>query len=258
MITTETSMRVWVALSLMMLLTSSPEARADWQEIQRRGVLRVVTDIDPSTAFENEVMESFVELHGLKLQMLQNRPFAERIPLVLSGEADLAMSLFDTPERRELVDFSVEVLPSVYTMATCGPQPPIADVEELRTRRVGMMAGSIMEQTARRLGVPDANIAGYPDVRAVIEALCGGQLTAALIAMPDIASFRHLFPGLRYGAPMGEVTSAAWAIRKGSPELRAKVDEYLTNIRRSGAWSRLLVKHFGAEALAVLGRAGVK
>ena len=246
---------VLVALGLSSLMVcAATDAVADWEQIRQRGTLRVITDEDLSMAFDNELIEGFVKLHGLKLEMLRNHALAERIPLVTSGQADVAMALFITPEREKLVDFTVEVLPTVYTMATCRPGKPVDTIEGLRTRRVGLMKGSIMEQTALRAGVPAENVVGLPEIKVVIEALCTGRVAVALVAMPDLAAYRARFPGLEYGAPMDRVMSAGWAVAKENPRLRAALDDYLTAIRRSGRWNQVVVKHFGPQALAVLAR----
>jgi ABC-type amino acid transport substrate-binding protein len=44
-------------------------------------------------------------------------------------------------------------------------------------------------------------------------------------------------------------------VRKGEPELKQALDEYLVGMRKAGTWSRLVVQYFGDRALSVLGRA---
>jgi membrane-bound lytic murein transglycosylase MltF len=44
----------------------------------------------------------------------------------------------------------------------------------------------------------------------------------------------------------------AWAVRKDAPALLAALNEYVTNVRRSPTWSRLVVKYYGDLALEVL------
>ena len=51
------------------------------------------------------------------------------------------------------------------------------------------------------------------------------------------------------------MSTVAWAVRKEDNALRTSLDDYLTNVRRSETWSRLVVQYFGDQALAVLGRA---
>ena len=47
---------------------------------------------------------------------------------------------------------------------------------------------------------------------------------------------------------------ASAAVRKEDGDLKRALDAYLTDVRRSAVWSRLVVKYFGDEALHVLGR----
>ena len=44
-------------------------------------------------------------------------------------------------------------------------------------------------------------------------------------------------------------------MRKSDPALRQALNAYLKDLRNSPAWSRIIVKYFGEDALAVLGRA---
>ena len=246
--------RLWLAAGLV-LVAPSFAAGLDWDAIQKSGVLRAVTDDDPSMAFENELAEGFIKLHGLKLQRVTNKTLAQRISAVQAGEADVAFALFDTPERRQVVDFTVEVLPTVHSIATCRPQTPVTSTEELRTRQVGAMQGSIIEEAARRVGVPATSIVLFPGVTQLAEGLCQGKATAALIAIPDLVLLRKQFPNLEYRVPFGDLRTAAWALRKEDQKLKAALDAYLQGARRGGSWSRLVVKHWGPEALKVLGRA---
>jgi len=43
-------------------------------------------------------------------------------------------------------------------------------------------------------------------------------------------------------------------VRTEDVELRSALDEYLSNVRTGPSWSRLVVKYFGDQALAALGR----
>jgi ABC-type amino acid transport substrate-binding protein len=62
-------------------------------------------------------------------------------------------------------------------------------------------------------------------------------------------------PDLQAGLLLGAPGHAAFAVRKDAPELQRALDDYLGNLRKTGSWSRLVVKYFGNDALAILGRA---
>ena len=65
-------------------------------------------------------------------------------------------------------------------------------------------------------------------------------------------------PDLQAGLLLGEPGSSAWGLRKEDTQLKAALNEYLRAFRQGPSWSRLVVKYFGDDALAVLGRTGEK
>jgi hypothetical protein len=70
--------------------------------------------------------------------------------------------------------------------------------------------------------------------------------------LPVLAKKRD--PALRAGAFVGSPGSGAWSLRSSDVELKRALDDYLTASRRSGAWSRLVIRYYGQDALDVLGR----
>ena len=53
---------------------------------------------------------------------------------------------------------------------------------------------------------------------------------------------------------LGKPLSSSWGVRKEDTALRDVLNSYLLGLHQSPAWSRLIVKYFGEDALAVLGR----
>jgi membrane-bound lytic murein transglycosylase MltF len=56
-------------------------------------------------------------------------------------------------------------------------------------------------------------------------------------------------------ASLGPPGALAWAVRKEDRALLAALDEYVTRVRHTPTWSRLVVKYFGDEAPEILRRA---
>ena len=92
------------------------------------------------------------------------------------------------------------------------------------------------------------------DISAAVEAIQTGHADATVTGVVDFLLQRRKYRDLEAGLALGEALSSAWAVHKGSPELRQALDTYLAQLRRSPNWSRLLVKYFGDEAPAILGR----
>jgi ABC-type amino acid transport substrate-binding protein len=62
-------------------------------------------------------------------------------------------------------------------------------------------------------------------------------------------------PMIQIGTFIGPPSSLAFAVRKGDAALLQALDSYVTNVRKSPTWSRLVVKYFGASAINVLKKA---
>ena len=109
-----------VALAIAAAL---PSEASDLPELKRKGALRAIVAADetPETfalrpgseaGFERELLAGFVRLHGLKLEVVTAQGYADRIPMLQRGQGDVIVAIFDTDERRRLVDFTVEVMPT--------------------------------------------------------------------------------------------------------------------------------------------------
>jgi ABC-type amino acid transport substrate-binding protein len=59
-------------------------------------------------------------------------------------------------------------------------------------------------------------------------------------------------PELHVGLMIGPPTSVGFAVRKDEPRLLAALNDYVTNVRRTPTWSRLVVKYFGESGLEIL------
>jgi ABC-type amino acid transport substrate-binding protein len=109
-------------------------------------------------------------------------------------------------------------------------------------------------EALERAGVPASRTLRAADVPAAVEELRTGHADATVTGVVDFLLQRRKHRDLVAGLVLGEALSSAWAVRKNCPELRQALDAYLAELRRSPNWSRLLVKYFGEDAPAILGR----
>lgn len=237
---------------------------ADLAEIKAGGRLRVIAQKDEAPelfnhgagepGFEREVIEGFARLHELKVEPVVLATAADRIPALNAGRGDVIIGIVDLPERRRQVSFTVEVLPIRHMVLTHQPHPRIETVEAFRAARVGAVRNTSWARVAEEAGVKAEAMTLFADRSDVFAALREGRIEATVITLTDgiVAMKRH--PGLEAGLQLGEPGQSGFAVRKGDTRLLAALDEYLSNFRRSPSWNRLLVKYFGDQALAVLGR----
>lgn len=251
---------------LAALVGAAPRAAAaDLAAIKARGSLRVLAgaDEDPvwfsirqseSPGFEREVLEGFARLHKLRFEVVPVARWEEAIPMLLRQQGDVLGGVSVTPERRQRVDFSVELLPARSIVVTRRPRASVRTLAELRTARVAIVPNTTWAEALEKAGVPTSRALRVPDISGAVEAIQTGHADATVTGVVDFLLQRRKHSDLEAGLALGEALSSAWAVAKGSPELRQALDAYLGELRRGPNWSRLLVKYFGDDAPAILGR----
>ena len=237
---------------------------ADLPELKARGILKVVAQRDEAPemfsfvatgapGFEREMIEGFGRLHGLKVETLAVKTSDERIPSLTRGDGDVIVGIVETDARKKLVDFTVEVIPARHLVVSRKPTA-LKTVEEFRAEKVGVVKGTSWAAAALDAGVPAAKTEFYPDRDMLLAALKEGKITATVMTVSDFTLAAKRDADLVGGVFVGPAASAGWAVRKEDEQFRAALNEYLENFRKGPSWSRLVVKYFGEQALAVLGR----
>ncbi len=102
--------------------------------------------------------------------------------------------------------------------------------------------------------MPSAKTVSFADVPSLLKGLRDAAITATVMSVVDFTMAKKRDESLRAGAFVGSRGSGAWGLRSSDPELKRALDDYLTAARRSGSWSRLVIRYYGQDALDVLGR----
>jgi ABC-type amino acid transport substrate-binding protein len=254
-------------LGTVLLLSVAARATAtDLPEIKTRGVLRVIAAAEeaPETfsftggenpGLDRELAEGFARLHGLRLEPVKAKTYADRIPGLTRGDGDVIVAIFDTEDRRKLVDCTVEIMPTHNVAVTMGSRPAVNSLAELKTLKVGAVRGTKPAEETLEAGVPASALQLFSALDEMMQALKSGTIDAVVVPVSELAVASRTTKGLVAGTTVGPTGKVAWAVRKQDTALRAALDDYLTNVRKSPVWSRLIVKYFGDQALQVLGRA---
>lgn len=257
----------WPARTLFLTLPFlAAVGSADLPEIQKAATLRVLV-VDGSPAFfalgaggdpgfDRELLDGFAALHKLTLKPVEVPAWNALLPSLLEGKGDVVGGgVTVTPGRSKQIDFSVEVFPTRHVVVTRQPHRLVETLDQLREERVGTIRGSSMAELIASLGVRPANVDdGLPSGGAP-EALRKGRITATVSGVEDAFLYQRADPSIRIGMFVGPSGSLAFGVRKNSPRLKAALDEYVTNVRRTPTWSRLVLKYFGAQAPELLRKA---
>jgi membrane-bound lytic murein transglycosylase F len=239
---------------------------ADLDEVKKRGELRVLAVVDdpkdefftdrPGVGLDRELLERFAALQKLKLVVVPAPAWDRLLPMLQDGRADVVAGRFTITEARlRLVDFTAEVFPTRAVVVTRKPRPVVASVEELRREKVGTVKGTSLANAVAAADVPPGNVDDSIPTGGLPGALASGRVTAIVLGIENAITERRKDPTLQVGAFLGPPGALAWAVRKEDRALLAALNEYVTGVRHTSTWSRLVVKYFGDEAPEILKRA---
>jgi ABC-type amino acid transport substrate-binding protein len=244
-------------------------ASADWPAIRQAGALRVLAhrdaerpqffSTDPAApGFDHELLQGFAALHKLRLQIIDIPGGPEgRVAALLEGKGDLAAGrLVVSESRRRRIDMTVDVFPLRYVIVTRRPTPVVAKLDDLRDLRVGVVKGATAYAFLVEAKIPPAHIDdSFPESGAYAAGLRAGKVSAVVWGVDSAIVAQRADPALQLGGFVGAPGAYAYGIRKGNPELLARLNEYVANVRRTPTWNRLAVKYFGDSAVEVLKKA---
>ena len=235
----------------------------DLDALKKRGMIRFVTyaysldDQLPRAAIvtqrHRELADDFAQRIGLRAVWIQAETPAHAVELLRSGQADVLPDNFtDTPQRRELIDVTQPIFRSHQVLVTSREGPDISAAENLHDVTLLAIRQSTFMDTARKL------VAEYPQENLTVKEISLRDNTDQLIDMlnkyPDSVSIldSNIVEGIlqyrddiRQGANVSGEENIVWAIRKNSPKLRLRLNNFLTQTlvtesgRRKSDWKAI-------------------
>jgi ABC-type amino acid transport substrate-binding protein len=256
------------ALLSLLLLAGTLSVHADLPEIQKRQTLRVlavlvenetefVSSDTTHPGFDRDLLEGFAKLHGLRTELVPTTAWDRLIPALKRGEGDVIAGRFTvTDARRQQIAFTSEVFPTRVVAVTRAPREPVRTLADLRTLKIGLVRGTSLVDALLDAGIPAANLDESLASGRQIEALVSGRAACTVLELADAVAAQQRDPSLHLGAFVGPPGSYAYGVRREDTQLRAALDAYITSLRRTPGWSRLVVRYFGSAAPEVLKAAG--
>lgn len=258
-----TSFALWV---LWALLPARAAGASDISDLKGRDTLRVLAVISaeetffvapsasPMPGFDVEILEGFAKLHKVKLEVVPVQGWDGLIPALRRKDGDLiAGGVAATESRRKSIDFTTEVFPSRSVVMTRRPDKVLETVEELKARKVGTVKGTFIEEELAAAGV--VNLDRTIPAGGISAALKAGRVGTAADAIEAALTAKAKDPDLQIGLFLGRPTSLAYGVRKEDRALLGALNAYVSNLRRTSTWSRLVVRYFGASAPEILRKA---
>jgi membrane-bound lytic murein transglycosylase MltF len=156
------------------------------------------------------------------------------------GKGDIAAAnLTITPERQRLVDFSTPIASNVSEVVITGPaSPAIAKLDDLAGKEVfvrksssyydSLLALNQRFAAERKPAVVLKEAPDYLEDEDLIEMLNAGLVAIIVVDKHKADFWKQVFPKIKVhdGIALRTGGEVAWAIRKGSPQLKAMLDEF--------------------------------
>ena len=211
-----------------------------------KGVQRGAT-YDMFRQFEEDLNKKLAQQKKLKQQHVKVRvmfiPVSrdELLPALSAGKGDVvAANLTITPERRKLVDFSAPVYSNVSEVVLSSPaSPAVKSVDDLSGKEVFVRKSSSYYESLvalnqrfaaqRRPGVIIKLTPETLEDEDLIEMLNAGLIPFIVVDKHKADFWKQVFPKITVhdGIAVRSGGYIAWAIRKGSPQLKAATDDFI-------------------------------
>jgi membrane-bound lytic murein transglycosylase MltF len=211
-------------------------------------------DLNKKLAADKKAKAKHVRVHVVLVPVKRE----EFIPALRDGRGDIAMAnITITPARAAEVDFTAPTRKGVAEVVVTAPgAAPLATAEDLSGREVYVRRASSFHESLEALnaelkkkGKPPARIRLAPEgleVEDILEMVNAG-LAEATVADDFVAAlWKHAFPKLQInaGAAVRSGADTGWMMRKGSPKLKAGLDNFLSRYPEGSATRNTLVKRY--------------
>jgi membrane-bound lytic murein transglycosylase MltF len=206
------------------------------------------TVVDAFRLFEDELNKKLAAEKKLKNKNLKVRvvfiPLRrdQLLPGLAAGKGDIAAAnLTITPERQKLVDFTVASLSNVSEVVVAGPaSAKVASLDDLSGKEVFVRKSSSYYESLVALNKkfaaekkPPVTLKEAPETledEDLLEMLNAGLIAIIIVDKHKADFWKQIFPKLTVHDSVAVRTGGevAWAIRKGSPQLKAMLDDFTT------------------------------
>lgn len=251
--------RVTLLLSFLFLTSCSEEKLPQIEEIQKRGVLKVITRNSPTTYYERadghagveyELAEAFAASLGVKTQYIVNDNLKEIIESVNSGKADLAAAgLTITSDRAKQLRFA----PSYQTITSKlvfkqGKKWP-RNISQLNGE-LRVVAHSSYSQELLKLKQTHSTLHWSETTEHTAEELLmmvlDETIDYTIVDSTELSLNRRFHPELAVAFTLGEPQNLAWAFAPSDDySLFSKTIEFFGEQRAQGNITQLHEKYYG-------------
>jgi membrane-bound lytic murein transglycosylase MltF len=254
--------------------------KGDLDQIVKRRVVRVLVpfrrpeffylDGRPAGILQEAFQELEKVLNATHKTTAANRIIVALLPTpadklrdrMLSGYGDIAAyGISITPENKAVVDFTIPTITGLTIVAVTGPgAPELKTVEDLSGKDVWITPATRMRKDLddlnarlKALGKPPAvprDADPVLDPGDVMEMVNAGTYPIALMQNKTAEFWAQVFPNVkpRTDLALAQDVELGWAIQKGTPQLKAALDDFLKTRAVGTSFGNTLIRRYLQEA----------
>lgn len=195
-----------------------------------------------------EVIDRFAADIGKtpKIQLLE---ISSMVAAAAAGKVDMITALYDTEERRKMIDFSEPIYEMGNRFVVLKTRMAVADTtfsdgkirsaQDLHGRRIAVLLGSAYEAYATK-NFPDSTVLQYQNASDVLAAVKYGKADASI---NDVDTLREV---LKTEPTLGALDESLFSFtigagfRKDETALRTQFNSFLANLRKSGEYDQVI------------------
>lgn len=249
-------------------------ATGDWDQIVKRGALRVLVINNRTGFFYDkgrprgaiaEAMEEFGIVINKKLKTGAKKfvvvylpmPPGQLLAALNDGIGDIACTgVIITPEREKLVDFTAPIFEGVkLVVVTSKRAPAVSTVDDLSGKDVYVntttLAKDELDNVNRRLkqaGKPEIGIKAVDSnltEEDLLEMVNAGLIPATVAFNFRAELWAKVFSNIVVTpAVLKEDGQLGWAMRKGSPQLKAVMDDFIKTHGQGTGFGNMMIKRY--------------
>ena len=218
----------------------------DFSAIKKRGVIRFVSlamaedDLLPRSTIVTQMHYELAEDLAKRLKLTPHWIGAaspkEALAMIKNGRADVLIgNLVRTDARENDFDLSIAITKSRQQLITGRNGPDVDQPDKLKDVTIRVMADSTYVATAKELQsknpgikLEQRNLRGEDTIDNVVDALNKLKNTVTIFDNTLVQGILSYRTDLKTGAFVSEEEDVVWAMRKQSPELKLRVNNFLT------------------------------
>lgn len=212
--------------------------------------IKVESGLDHFEGVDFEIMDGFAKSLGVALEVKAIKPdFGALLPALLAGEGDVIASEFSvTAEREKQVGYSTPYFGSRNVVVVSG-KSPVKSAADLAGKKASTIPGSSNLELTKTLKPGVVAFANF--TRWSFDAVSEGKADFTVQDEPSVWHLLKHYPDLKVAFALPGVEYYAYAVQPGS-DLRAALDGYLLELRKSGKLAAILERYLGEQAGAAV------